>query len=118
MTPPASNEGTPRTDAYCSPNHRGGIYDFARTLERENQSLARRVGELEGDNARLLRGMADTAEAFHAATAHAKAEDIAAYFIDTILKTQWDKDHMTRVLEGWLTKHLSAARTINQGDQS
>lgn len=53
MTPHASNEGTPRTDFQsrsvnvCSLGERVVPVDFARTLERENQSLARRVGELE-----------------------------------------------------------------------
>lgn len=64
---------------------------------------------------RVKAGARDTAEANHAATAHAKADDIAAYFIDTILKTQWDKDHMTRVLEGWLTKHLRASLAAADG---
>ena len=41
------NTSTPETDNYCSPNHRGGIYDFARKLERERDEAIEKAAAFE-----------------------------------------------------------------------
>jgi len=125
---------TPRTDANIK---RMGVLEcvpvaFARTLERElaaaNESARNRLALWESTESALtteratvarLREVAQaTADANHAATADAKAEDIAAYFIDTILKAEWDRDHMTRILEGWLAKHRNTPPSPTPGSRS
>lgn len=100
MTPHASNEGTPRTAKALKATHGmfrvaaacNGFADHARTLERENQSLARRVGELEGLLSRAVKAL----------------ECADAYFYNTAGQKESVEQPITTAIRA----------TLNQGDKA